>query len=116
MSVPIDLFHEFILTMSPDSAKAMVTTIFQNFKNPEHKIPCFAEGFNSLQSLIHNGEADPAVTAGIINGMIIGVFMSSLAESPEWKKQLFEDYLEVHRRDKGENVADFSKARLKRGR
>ena len=114
--VPIDLFHEFVLTMSPDSAKAMVTTIFTNFKDPQHKVPCFAEGFNGLQSILHSETTPGEVTAGIINGMIIGIFMSSLAEDPDLKKQLFDNYLEVHRRDKGENVSDFNKARLKRGR
>lgn len=100
MAVDTKFLNKFLLPMFAPETQPLINKLFDQFeKEPGASYNSCVAGFH-----FYLNTTDERSTAAV-NGVVLGIFMCSLAERPEFK-EMFEKCIAYDSKSKGENVVN----------
>lgn len=106
--VDLNLLEKFLLSILPDDAKNPLIDTFLQIR--ENRLNSFGTSLGRARSVLESDDLEQPYKFFFVNGVITGILIASFATTKE-DKQMFENYLEQHSRNLGENVVDFTAKR-----
>ena len=100
------------MTLVHPEGRSTIRKMFQSFF--DNKLKVVANGMENLQGFLQH--ENQTVHLAAVNGMLMGLFLANACCDKELKKIFFDQYLEAHSKDIGENVVDFLDHKQKKGR
>lgn len=106
--VDLKLLEKFLLSIVPDDAKNPIIDTFGQMR--ENRLSSFGVSLGRARQVLESTELETPHKFFFVNGIVAGILIASFATTKE-DKQMFENYLEQHSRNLGENIVDFSAKR-----